>query len=502
MSEYTHLIDGQWSRGRGEIFSSRNPATGEVIWQGRAADQQDVDDAVAAARAAYDDWSCRPLADRIAVLRDYGEQLAAAKECLALVIARESGKPLWECRTEVAAMLAKIDISIKSYQVRSGTHDNEISGGRVVTRHRPHGVLAVLGPFNFPGHLPNGHIVPALLAGNTMVFKPSELAPMTAQEMVRLWQMAGLPDGVINLVQGGRATGEALVAHPDLNGVLFTGSSANGTAIHRQFAGQPDKLLALEMGGNNPLIVDQVGDREALTHGLLISCFISAGQRCTCARRLFVPVGSYGDAVIADLVRAAASLRIDEPEAEPAPFMGPMISAAAATRMVKAQQRLIELGGKPLLLLRHLNPATGFVSPGIIDMTGLTAADEENFGPLLQVYRYHHFDDALALANATRYGLAAGLYSDSRELYDRFLAATRAGIINWNRPLTGASSGAPFGGVGASGNHRPSAYYAADYCAYPVASMERPAPVLPEQLEPGLNLSLEVIDDTAGRRNF
>ena len=491
MSEQTHLIDGQWWRGHGEPFASRNPASGEVIWQGCAATAVDVAAAVTAARAASYDWANRELGERIALLRRFGEQVAGAKETLALVIARESGKPLWESRTEVAAIVAKIDISIRAQLQRSGQYESDISGGRVVTRHRPHGVLAVIGPFNFPGHLPHSHIIPALLAGNTLVFKPSQHGAMTGEEIARLWQQAGLPDGVFNLLQGGPETGQALVA-ADVDGVLFTGSTATGEAIHRQFGGCPDKLLVLEMSGNNPLIVERLADREALLHGLLLSSFISAGQRCNCARRLLLPSGRWGDELLTELIGASAQLRIGDAEAEPQPFMGPLISVAAAARLAAAQQQLADLGGRVLLPLRQLAAGTGFVSPGIIDMTGRQALDQEFFGPLLQVYRYDSFDEALALANATRFGLSAGLYSDNRDHYQQFYRQARAGIINWNRPLTGASSSAPFGGVGASGNFRPSAYYATDYCGYPVASMERPVPVLPPQLEPGLSLNLEL----------
>ncbi|WP_374601158.1 succinylglutamate-semialdehyde dehydrogenase [Niveibacterium sp.] len=484
-----HLIGPGWVRGAGAPLQSRNPVSGELVWDGCAADADQVDAAVVAARSAFAAWRDLGFDGRLAIVRRFGECLAANAAELAAVIGRETGKPRWEAATEVQTMIGKIDISVRAYQERTGSRESESAGTRAVLRHRPHGVVAVFGPYNFPGHLPNGHIVPALLAGNTVVFKPSELVPAVAQRTVTLWREAGLPDGVINLLQGGRDTGVALAAHPQLDGLFFTGSHATGAALHRQYAGQPEKILALEMGGNNPLVVQDVADLDAAIFTIVQSAFISAGQRCTCARRLLVPQGEWGDALLARLVRVAAALRAGAWDAEPAPFMGAVITPAAAERLLAAQVSLVAQGAVPLLAMRSLAAGSGLLSPGILDVTPIAAlADEEHFGPLLMVQRYRDFDEAMRLANATRFGLAAGLISDDAGLFERFWRDARAGIVNWNKPLTGASSAAPFGGVGHSGNHRPSAYYAADYCAYPVAGMETAAPERPAQLPPGLDL--------------
>jgi succinylglutamic semialdehyde dehydrogenase len=353
-------------------------------------------------------------------------------------------------------------------------------------------VFAVYGPYNFPGHLPNGHIVPALIAGNTLLFKPSEYAPRTAVKTVQLWEQAGLPKGVLNLVNGGRDTGITLGQQALIDGVLFTGSSQTGAALHKQFGGQPGKMLALEMGGNNPLVVWDVQDIDAAVHHTVMSAFISAGQRCTCARRLVIENGAAGDAFLARLVAVAAQLQIGPSNAEPQPFMGPVVSSAVAARLVQAQEDMVAKGGKLLLAMRQLDPNTGFVTAGIVDTTDAQGIpDEEWFGPLLQVIRVASFDEALRVANATDYGLAASLLSPSEDLWQRFAVRARAGIVNWNRPTTGAASSAPFGGVGKSGNHRPSAYYAADYCAYPVASIENPVLDMPAKLSPGLSFPAE-----------
>lgn len=481
-------IDGRRQTGRGGPLVSRCPVTGLPVWEGRAATAADVGEAIRSARQAFVHWSRCPPEDRRQRIEAFAGQLRQHRETLAQQIGRETGKPCWEARTEVDAMIGKVAVSLQAGEERTGTRISEVPGGQAVLRHRPHGVVAVFGPYNFPGHLPNGHLVPALLAGNTAVFKPSELAPGVAELTLQLWHGAGLPPGVISLVQGGADTGRALAEHSQLDGLFFTGSSAVGQLLHRQFGGQPEKILALEMGGNNPLVVQEPGDLDAAVHHTVQSAFLTAGQRCTCARRLLVPQGGDGDRFLQQLVRVAGQIRVGRYDEEPQPFMGAVISPAAADRLEEAWRALLALGGRPLLPLRRMLPRTGLLTPGLIDMTGLNAPDEEHFGPLLKVYRYRDFDEALTLANDTRYGLAAGILTRKPELYERFRTEVRAGIVNWNRPLTGASSAAPFGGVGISGNHRPSAYYAADYCAWPMASLESEELVLPAELAPGLAL--------------
>lgn len=485
----THYIAGAWQAGQGEAFDSLNPVTQESVWSGQGASAEQVAAAVAAARAAFPAWARLSLDARIAVLERFAATLKTRADELARCIGEETGKPLWESATEVTSMVNKVAISIQSYRERTGEKSGPLADATAVLRHKPHGVVAVFGPYNFPGHLPNGHIVPALLAGNAVVFKPSELTPKVAELTVQCWIEAGLPAGVLNLVQGGRETGVALAGNPGIDGLFFTGSSRTGNLLHQQFAGRPDKILALEMGGNNPLVVDEVADVDAAVYTIIQSAFISAGQRCTCARRLLVPVGAWGDALLARLVAVAASIQVGAFDAQPAPFMGSVISLDAARHLLKAQEHLIAQGATPLLAMSQPLETAALLTPGILDVTAVAERpDEEFFGPLLQVIRYDGFEAAMAEANATQYGLAAGLLSDSRELYQRFFIESRAGIVNWNKQLTGAASSAPFGGVGASGNHRASAYYAADYCAYPVASLESETLALPATLTPGVSL--------------
>lgn len=485
----THYIEGQWQPGQGEPLQSLDPVSQAVLWQGQGATATQVDAAVAAARGAFSLWAAHSLDGRIAVLERFAACLKTRADEVARAIGEETGKPLWEAATEVNSMVGKVAISIQSYRERTGEKSGPLGDATAVLRHKPHGVVAVFGPYNFPGHLPNGHIVPALLAGNCVLFKPSELTPRVAELTVQCWIEAGLPEGVLSLLQGGRETGVALAGHPGIDGLFFTGSSRTGNLLHAQFAGRPDKILALEMGGNNPLIVDQVADVDAAVYTIVQSAFISAGQRCTCARRLLVPQGEWGDTLLARLVQVAGQLRVGRFDAQPAPFMGAVISLQAAAQLMQAQHNLVAGGATALLAMTQPEAGAALLTPGILDVTPLAERpDEEFFGPLLQVIRYDSFESAIAEANDTAYGLAAGLLSDSRARFEQFWLHSRAGIVNWNKQLTGAASTAPFGGIGASGNHRASAYYAADYCAYPVAGLESESLALPATLTPGVTL--------------
>lgn len=489
MSHTNLWIDGNWVQGQGRSWNTSNPVSQQLVWEGNEATAQQVELACVAARQAFPQWATMSLTDRIAIIERFAVLLEQNKEALAKIISQETSKPLWETLTEVQSMVAKVAISIRAYHQRTGESITEMADGAASLRHRPHGVMAVFGPYNFPGHLPNGHIVPALIAGNVVVFKPSELTPWTAEATVKLWQEAGLPKGVLNLLQGGRETGIALAQSEQIDGVLFTGSASTGYQLHRQLAGAPEKILALEMGGNNALIIEDIDDIDAVVHLAIQSAFISAGQRCTCARRLIVKNGEAGDAFIQRFVEVARDLVIGDWDAEPQPFMGGVISVKAAEALLKAQQNLIDLGARSLLEMKQLLENSALVSPAILDVTAVPdIPDEEYFGPLTCIYRYDDFDEALGLANRTRFGLSVGLVSPKRALFERLLIEARAGIVNWNKPLTGASSAAPFGGVGASGNHRASAFYAADYCAWPMASLESEQLSLPEKLSPGIVL--------------
>lgn len=469
------------------VFQSHNPATGQLIWEGLEADAKEIDLAFEKAAHALKLWASLPLQKRMDHLLKYKIFLSQMRDFIAETISIETGKPLWESETEVSAMINKIDISIEAYEARCPEMKHQQASLLSITRHKPHGVVAVFGPYNFPGHLPNGHIVPALLAGNTLVFKPSELTPLVGELLYKCLTDSGLPPGVFNLVQGGAKTGQLVAAHPRLDGLFFTGSWQTGKILLEKFASQPEKILALEMGGNNPLVFYKVKNVEAAAYFTLQSAFLSSGQRCTCARRLIVVEGKNSQNFIHSLIEQVKGITIGPYFQRPEPFMGPLISEKAALKILEAQDRLISLGAVPIMSMIQLKPKSGFITPGLLDTTSLEhKPDEEYFGPLLQLIRVPTFEQAIAEANRTAYGLIAGLFSDHAEYYQQFYQEVKAGVINWNTQLTGASSSAPFGGIGRSGNFRPSAFYAADYCAYPVASLEAEQLKMPEKKSPGL----------------
>ena len=452
-----------------EIVSTE-PATGAVLWRQMSGD---AGEEVARVRAAWPGWAARSLSYRIETMRRFANVVRARADAFADTIARETGKPLWEARTEVESVIAKVDISVKAYAERTAQRRIDAPmNARMALRHKPHGVLAVLGPYNFPAHLPNGHIVPALLAGNGVVFKPSEKTPASGAFLVDCLHSAGVPEDCVRLLVGGPDVGVALSTHPDIDGLLFTGSARTGLMLNRQFAEMPEKILALEMGGNNPILVWDTPDLWSAAILVVQSAFTTAGQRCTAARRLIVEERLY-EPLLEQVGKLISRMIIAEPHADPAPFMGPVIDNDTADLLTESFLSLTARGGRPIRYMERPIEGRPFLTPGLIDMTDVPdRPDVELFGPLLQLVRCSSFEDAIAEANNTRYGLSASLVSQNPRLYDTFWANIRAGIVNWNRPTNGAASTAPFGGVGWSGNHRPSAFYAADYCAYPVISAE------------------------------
>jgi succinylglutamic semialdehyde dehydrogenase len=478
---HDHFVGGDWIRGQGEPFLSINPSTGEEVFRTRHASSLEVKRAFSTGAEAFPDWTDQTFAERIKIARRFAEIVQARREEFAQAISMETGKPRWEAKQEVDTVVRKIDLSIEACHQRTGTRSEKSENISSELSHAPHGVVAVLGPFNFPAHLPNGHIAPALIAGNCVVFKPSELAPSVGALMVNFWREAGLPPGCLSLLQGGRTTAELILDRTELAGVFFTGSAPTGIAIHQRFAGRPDIILALEMGGNNPMVVLKGADPVAAARTIATSAFISAGQRCTCSRRLIL----VEDNLLPELIRITEQIRVGSPDEVPEPFTGPLINNAAAQKVLQAQEELIARGAEVLVRCQPTKRGIPFLQPGLLDVTSsLHPPDEEIFGPLLLVTRVTDFGMAIREANSTRYGLAAGLIGGRIEDFELFRRRVRAGIINWNRPTTGASSAAPFGGVGLSGNHRPSAFYAADYCAYPIATMQSEVLIAP--VYPGL----------------
>ena len=451
-------------------FTSIEPGTGEPVWAGESGD---ADIEVAIARAAWPDWTSRAIAVRMEYMRRFANAIRARMDDFVELIARETGSPLWEARAEIEAVIAHIEPAIAAYSERTPRKRAEGAlGTRHAVRHKPHGVMAVITPWVSPAEIPCSHILPALIAGNVVVWKPSERTPATSMMLLACFQDAGIPEGVLRLLHGDAREAEALAKHSDAAGVIFTGSTKAGRSLGRMLADTPEKLAALHMGGNNPIVVWDSPDVATAAAIVVQSAFSSGGQRCTAARRLIVAEEEH-EALLAEVAKLTGRLIVDDPMAKPAPFFGPMIDNPAADAIDEAFLDLIMKGGRPLHHMRRLDPDKPYLTPGLIDVTRITARiDQEHFGPILQVIRVDSFDAAIAEANATRYGLVASLISRKVEHYDRFWANIRAGVINWNRPTHAIPLGTPVGGLGLSGNHRPGGQYTADQCAYPVTSSE------------------------------
>ena len=462
-------LQNQWSLGKGKLFKSMNPLTGEILWEGNFANATQLNAAMHAADKSHEGWSSASIQTRIKIIRKFYALLEKNKLAMTKLISDETGKTHADAASEVAATLAKLNNSILAFKKRTGSQKNSIGTIEATLQHSSHGVMSVVGPFNFPLHLPNGHITPALIAGNTIVYKPSESTPMVAEYMMMLWDKAGLPAGVINMIHGGKDIVQGLCKHSLNNGLLFTGSYKVGKQINKIMADYPEKILALELGGNNPLVVWSTKKLNAAADLIFESAFISSGQRCTCARRLILPNNKNGKKILAKLKQKIQSLSYADPLDL---YYGPLISPKATEGFLAFQDKLIHLGAKTILKARKVRGSFNLVTPSLINITGMTKSyDEENFGPMLQVFFADTFDEAVAEANNTKYGLAAGLISDNEKLFDGFVRRINAGVINFNSTTTGASGAFPFGGIGRSGNLRPAGFYAADYCAWPKASI-------------------------------
>lgn len=486
MKSGANLVRGVWRAIPGSSQRSFNPAhPSQCVWSGNP-QLGEVDEAIASARAAFERWRHWPFERRAAVLRAFAALAREQEDTLTTLIREEIGKPTWDARAEAQLIASKVDITLDpNGPLQRVTDFNlELSPSRQGgCWFRPHGVMAVLGPFNFPAHLPNGHIVPALAMGNTVVFKPSDKAPAVGELLAALLQEAldaeDAPPGVMNLVHGGSDVAKALVAHADVDGVLFTGSWPAGRSIMQANLDRPGRILALEMGGNNAAIIMPDANLRQAVLECVRSAFVTAGQRCTCTRRLIVH-RDVGERVLIAMMSAARALAVGDPAAEPANFMGPIISDAARRAILQSQASLLAAGGESLLACRAA-PELGdghFLTPGIIRVPPFQRAlnDEEIFGPLLQLSMADSLEDAISQANATSFGLAASIFTTSPDSAAAFHRHARAGCLNVNTGTAGASSRLPFGGLGLSGNHRPAGAFSLDYCAYPVAGMTESSP--------------------------
>ena len=480
------FIAGSWADPKAPdgAIEDRSPADLSLFLGRHPWAVSQADAAVAAAREAQPAFAARPSGDREQLVRRIGVVLKDHEEELARAIALDVGKPLWEARTEAQACSAKAAITAGEGMKLVSPFPAPGQPG-AECRFRPLGVLAVLGPFNFPVHLPNGHILPALACGNAVVFKPSEVAPQAAEVYARCLEQAGVPSGLFNLVQGGPAVGAALAGHEGVDGVLFTGSWAVGQAIQKANQSRT-KLLALEMGGKNAAVVLADADLEKAAYDVLFSAFVSAGQRCTAASRAIV-VGN-ARRFAQRIVQLARQLSIGHP-LDDGVFMGPLASPAA---LEKFERGIRAAEAETLLDARRLQPRGlegCYVSPSVHFVGQRRSSPyerEELFGPDLAVYPAASEEEALQIANATDYGLAASVHTRSEQAFDRCQRALECGVVNWNAPTVGASGRLPFGGLKRSGNHRPAALWSTLYCSAPVAVLRGDGAFDRTKLAPGV----------------
>lgn len=455
-----------------------------------------IGQACQAAKQAYKSWRSTTLQTRAEYLNRLKELYLAHKDEMAELIARETGKPLWEAKTEAQALVAKIDVTLNHSMKHVEPHriENALPGTDGVVRFKSRGVLAVVGPFNFPAHLPNGHIIPALATGNTVVFKPSDKTPAVGQLMAKIFAEAGFPKGVFNMVQGQGETGKRLVADEAVDGILFTGSYDVGLKIKEETMRHFWKILALEMGGKNVTIVWDDADVKKAVYESIIGCFMSSGQRCSCTSKIVVHP-RVRDQFIDNFYQTAKKLTIGHWSTDP--FMGPLISDEAVESYIRFQEIAKREGAESLMRGKRLDldPEGYYVTPSINLVNEFQPKsvyqNHEIFGPNVGIYTTDSFDEAMAITNSAGYGLALAIFAKDEKLYEKALVEARTGLVNWNRTTNGASSKLPFGGMGKSGNDRPSGDFAVYYCTVPVASLEDRTDFDESNIVPGVSFDFK-----------
>ncbi len=479
-------------KGDGEI-KDISPANLDDVLMNVPFKHEHIDEACVAAKKAYPTWAALPFETRKSYLLRLKELFDSHADHMAQIISRDTGKPLWEALTEAKALGAKIDITL-NHSIKLIAEErvlNALPQVDGVIRFKSRGVMAVIGPFNFPAHLPNGHIIPALIAGNTVVFKASEQTPAVGQFMAELFEKAEFPAGVFNLVQGDGAAGGRLVANEFVDGILFTGSYEVGLKIKQETLTHYWKILALEMGGKNATVVWEDADLDKAIYESLIGAYMSAGQRCSGTSRIIVHP-KLADEFTERFYQAAKKLSIGHWQDNT--FMGTLINASAVEKYIRFQEIANREGAESLMRGKSLDLKHKgyYVTPSIHLVKKFDANSvyqkSEIFGPNVAIYQSADFNETMDIVNSSGYGLAMALFSKDKNLYQQALIQARVGILNWNRTTNGASSKLPFGGMGKSGNDRPSGHFAIQYCTVPVASLEDTTPFDITKILPGMNL--------------
>ncbi len=432
-----------------------------------------IDEAVRSAKAANPSWRGLSPEARIGYLKKYQGALRDRAPQFIEALAREIGRSLWEARGELEEVLQKIDACFEEY-ARIQTADAGI-------QYRPRGVMAVIGPFSGAAYYPNSQFVPALLAGNSVIFKPSEKSPLSGQILAECMQQAGLPNGVFNLVQGEREVGRRLCVHEGVDGILFTGSYDVGVRIKQDTLQQHWKFLSLEMGGKNSMLVwDDADIDDAVKQGLNAS-FMSAGQRCTTTSRILVHSKLF-DQYVDKLHQTSKAFTIGHPMDDP--FMGPMVDHGSVDRYMKfigiaaREGNELVMRGKALELPKPGN----YVTPTIVQVndSSLESArrsvfqQSEYFAPCVGVVSVSDLDQAVALMNATQYGLVSSVYTQDQSVWQKCVAEIQTGWIYRNLPTTTVSPKKQGMGLKKSGNLIPAGFGAVNSCRVSISAIENP----------------------------
>lgn len=462
MKEYKNYINGKWVFSKsGKTFENRSPANwDDVIGTFPLSTRDEVDSAVKAAKKAFKHWSKVPAPKRGEILRRAAEILVERKEEVAKLLARENGKIMKEARGDTQE---GIDTAFYAFgegrRLFSFTTPSELNDKFCLTFRRPVGVFGIITPWNFPIALPAWKIFPALLAGNTMVFKPPSDAPGCAYELVKILEEAGVPEGVINLVFGsGSEVGEAILTHPDIDGIAFTGSSEVGARI-AEVAGKTLKKISLELGGKNAQIVMDDANLELALEGALWGAYATAGQRCTATSRIIVHEKIY-DRFLEMFIERAKNLKVGDPLDESIE-MGPVINEGQLNKIHEYVGIGKSEGAKLILGGERLKGDTWdkgwFYKPTVfVDvLPSMRIAQEEIFGPVVAFFKVKNLDEAIDVLNNTRYGLSSSIYTQDVNNAMRAIERIEAGITYINGPTIGAECHLPFGGVKNTGNgHR------------------------------------------------
>jgi aldehyde dehydrogenase (NAD+) len=459
---YKNFINGSWADARsGDTFDNRNPAdSDDLIGSFPDSGEADVKAAAEAAAEAYKSWRLVPAPKRGDILRRAGDLLNERKEELARAMTREMGKPVFETKGDVQeAIDTAYYAATEARRLFGYNAPSEMPNKQNMSFRMPIGVCGIITAWNFPMAVPSWKIFPALICGNTIVYKPSEDAPHSGNLMAEILQEAGLPDGVFNVVHGGAEAGSAIVEHPAVRVIGFTGSTEVGAQIASR-AGALNKKVSLEMGGKNAQIVMPDADMELALEGVLWGAFGTTGQRCTATSRLILHEAIYDD-FINTLITRASKLRIG-PGLESDTEMGPVInekqleSIEAYVKIGREDGATCVLGGDRVSEDQKLANGNFFLPTIFIDVTrNMRIAREEIFGPVLSVIKVKDLSEAIDVLNDTPYGLSSSLYTSNVNDAFRAIRDIEAGITYINVPTIGAEAHMPFGGVKGTGNgHR------------------------------------------------